>query len=144
MSSAYTPTPRVANRYGAPKPKRPIGRVRMLLVAVLLAAVAAVAAVALTSGSPGVSSKDVGFSLTSEGRASVDFEVTKDPTATAQCAVQALSENYAVVGWKVVTIGPNSAGEGANDGGTTAHRTDVRTDSPAVSGGVNACWIVED
>lgn len=121
-----------------------MGRARMLVIAVILAAVAAVAAVALTSGSPKVSSKDVGFSLASDGRASVDFDVTKDRSATAQCAVQVLSQNYAVVGWKVVTIGPNSAEQGANDGGTTAHRTDVRTDSPAVSGGVNACWIVED
>jgi hypothetical protein len=144
VSSADTPTPRVANRYGTPKPKKPMGRVRMLVVAAVLAAVAAVAAVALTSGSPAVSSKDVGFSLSSEGRAGVDFEVTKDRSDTAQCAVQVLSENYAVVGWKVVTIGPNSADEGVNDGGTTAHRVDVRTDSPAVSGGVNACWIVGD
>lgn len=121
-----------------------MGRVRMLVVALILAAVAAVAAVALTAGSPPVSSKDVGFSLAADGRASVDFEVTKDRTATAQCAVQALSENYAVVGWKIVTIGPNSAEEGANGGGTTAHRTDVRIDSPAVSGGVNACWVVKD
>jgi hypothetical protein len=118
--------------------------VRTLVVAVLLAAVAAVAAVALTTGSPEVSSKDVGFALIGDGRASVDFEVTKDRAATAQCAVQVLSENYAVVGWTVVTVGPNSADDGANGGGTTAHRTDVRTDSPGVSGGVNACWIVED
>ena len=48
-----------------------MGRARMLVVAVLLAAVAAVASVALTSGSPDVSSKDVGFSLLSDGRASV-------------------------------------------------------------------------
>ncbi|MDQ0733975.1 DUF4307 domain-containing protein [Arthrobacter agilis] len=143
MSSAPTPS-RVANRYGNPKPVRRLSRARLLIIAVLLAAVAAVGAVALTSGSPDVSSKDVGFSLASDGRASVDFEVTKDRSATAQCAVQVLSENYAVVGWKVVTIGPNSAEDGVNAGGTTAHRTDVRTDSPAVSGGVNACWIVED
>ncbi|MBG6224183.1 hypothetical protein IWX63_000738 [Arthrobacter sp. CAN_A2] len=144
MSSAETPTPRVANRYGTPKPKKPMGRIRMLVVALVLAAVAAIAAVALTTGSPPVSSKDVGFSLVSDELASVDFEVTKDRSATAQCAVQVLSENYAVVGWRIVTIGPNSAEEGANDGGTTAHRTDVRTDSPGVSGGVNACWVVED
>ncbi|MUK03292.1 DUF4307 domain-containing protein [Vibrio cholerae] len=116
----------------------------MLVIAVLLAAVAAAGAVALTTGSPEVSSKDVGFSLADDGRASVDFELTKDRSATAQCAVQVLSENYAVVGWKVVTVGPNSADEGVDDGDTTAHRTDVRTDSPAVSGGVNACWIVGD
>jgi hypothetical protein len=144
VSSAYTPTPRVANRYGTPKPKKPMGRIRMLVIAVLLAAVAAAGAVALTTGSPEVSSKDVGFSLADDGRASVDFELTKDRSATAQCAVQVLSENYAVVGWKVVTVGPNSADEGVDDGDTTAHRTDVRTDSPAVSGGVNACWIVGD
>ncbi|MHA7210595.1 DUF4307 domain-containing protein [Arthrobacter sp. MDT1-65] len=143
MSSAHTPS-RVANRYGTPKPGKRMGRARMLVVAVLLAAVAAVASVALTSGSPDVSSKDVGFSLLSDGRASVDFEVTKDRSVTAQCAVQVLSENYAVVGWTVVTIGPNSAEDGVNDGSTTAHRTDVRTDSPGVSGGVNACWIAED
>lgn len=144
MSSAYTPTPRVANRYGTPKPKKPLGRLRLLVIAVILASVAAVAAVALTTGNPEVSSKDVGFSLASDGRASVDFEVTKERSATAQCAVQVLSENYAVVGWKVVTIGPNGAEEGANGGDTTAHRADVRTDSPAVTGGVNACWLVED
>lgn len=114
----------------------------MLVVAVILAAVAAVATVALTTGNPDVSSKDVGFALAGAGRASVDFEVTKDPAATAQCAVQVLSENYAVVGWKIVTIGPNNADEGAGGGRTTAHRTDIRTDSPAVSGGVNACWLV--
>ncbi|MFC3298586.1 DUF4307 domain-containing protein [Arthrobacter agilis] len=142
MSSSSTPPPRVANRYGSPKPKKPLGRARMLVIAALTVAVAAVAAVAVTSGSPPVSSKDVGFSIASDGRTSVDFEVTKDRSATAQCAVQALSENYAVVGWRVVTIGP--ADDGANAGGTTAHRTEVRTDSPAVSGGVNACWIVED
>lgn len=89
-------------------------------------------------------SKDVGFSLGAEGRASVDFEVTKDRSASAQCAVQALSENYAVVGWDIVTIGPTDPGEGVNDGRTTSQRTDLRIDSPAVSGGVNACWIVED
>jgi hypothetical protein len=144
VSSSYTPTSRVANRYGTPKPKKPLSRVRMLVIAVILAAVAAVAAVALTTGSPDVSAKDVGFSLASDGRASVDFEVSKDRAATAQCAVQVLSENYAVVGWKVVTIGPNSAEDGANNGGTTAHRTDVRTDAPGVTGGVNACWIVEE
>ena len=143
MSSAHTSS-RVANRYGTPKPARRLSRARALVIAVLLAAVAAVGVVALTSGSPDVSSKDVGFSLTADGLASVDFEVTKDRSVTAQCAVQVLSENYAVVGWKVVTIGPASADDGVNDGGTTAHRTEVRTDSPGVSGGVNACWIVEN
>ncbi len=121
-----------------------MGRMRLVAVSVLLAAVAAVAAIALTTGSPSITFKDVGFSLEGDGRASVDFEVTKDNADTAQCAVQVLSENYAVVGWRVVTIGPTSAEDGTDGGRTTAHRTDVRTDAPGVSGGVEACWILED
>ncbi|THJ68028.1 DUF4307 domain-containing protein [Arthrobacter echini] len=113
-------------------------------MAALLAAVVAAGAVALTTGSAPVDAKDVGFSLDADGRVSVDFEVTKDRSASAQCAVQALSENYGVVGWKIVTIGANGPEDGANNGRTTAQRTQMRTDSPAVSGGVNACWIVED
>ncbi len=116
----------------------------MLTVAALLAAVAAAATFALTTGSPDIDFKDVGFSVGSADRASVDFEVTKDRSLSAQCAVQVLSENYAVVGWKVVTIGPAESADGVDDGRTTAHRTDLRIDSPAVSGGVNACWIVQD
>ena len=141
MSSSDAPTPRVANRYGTPKPGQPLARARLLIIAVLVTAVAAVAWVALTTGNPSITYKDVGFSVGETNRASVDFEVTKDARHTAQCAVQTLSENFAVVGWRVVTIGPE---DGSDGGRTTAHRTDLRTDSPAVSGGVESCWIVEE
>ncbi|WP_235436369.1 DUF4307 domain-containing protein [Arthrobacter sp. RIT-PI-e] len=117
---------------------------RLLVVSMLLAAIAAVAVVALTTGSPRVTYKDVGFAVGENGRAGVDFEVTKDARDTAQCAVQALSENFAVVGWSVVTIGPTGPEDGPDGGRTTAHRTDLRTDSPAVSGGVESCWILEE
>ncbi|WP_162149058.1 DUF4307 domain-containing protein [Arthrobacter sp. H41] len=144
VSSAYTPTPRVANRYGPPKPVKPARPFRLLVVTVLLASVAAVAVFALTSGNPRISSKDVGFSISGDQRASVDFELTKPADAAAECAIQVLSENYAVVGWKVVAIGPNAETDGVNNGRTTAHRAELRTDSPGVSGGVNACWLVAD
>ena len=121
-----------------------MGRARLLIISALVAAVAGVAAIALTTGNPSITYKDVGFSVAESGRATVDFEVTKDTKDTAQCAVQTLSENFAVVGWRVVTIGPNSSEDGADGGRTTAHRTAVRTDSPAVSGGVESCWIVEE
>lgn len=142
VSSAYTPTPRVANRYGPPKPVKSPRPFRLLVVTVLLACIAAVAVFALTSGNPRISSKDVGFSILNNQRASVDFELIKPAEATAECAVQVLSENYAVVGWKVVTIGANAKTDGVNNGQTTAHRVELRTDSPGVSGGVNACWLV--
>ncbi len=94
-------------------------------------------------GSDDVSSTDVGFNLSDDGTVVVDFQVIKDPDATAECAVQALSENYAIVGWKVITVGPNAEDEGAADGRATAHRIELRTESPATTGGVNSCWIVD-
>lgn len=146
MSTDHAPVPRVANRYGAPKRKQPSsgdGRRldRVLIWAVLGVAVIATGIFAIFAGTPDVSSKDVGFSIEGPAVARVDYEVTKDPSATAQCAVQVLNESYAIVGWTVVTLPPVDA-ETGGDGRTTSHSTTVRTESEGVSGGVNACWIV--
>ncbi|MFD1212364.1 DUF4307 domain-containing protein [Arthrobacter sp. GCM10027362] len=133
----------VANRYGAQK-RRPGGKTGKVLAGAALAlAVAAAAVYAALSGNPPVSAKDVGFHLSEPLQAMVDFEVTKDPGATAECAVQVLNEQYAVVGWKMAVIGPNSTDEGADGGRTTAHRIQLRLESEGVSGGVNSCWIVK-
>lgn len=148
MSTDHAPVPRVANRYGAPKPKQPAPgsvrrRNRWLIWAVLAAAVVATGIFSVFAGTPEVSSKDVGFSIEGPAVARVDYEVTKDPAAAAQCAVQVLNESYAIVGWTVVTI--EAAEEGAGgDGRTTSHSTTVRTESQGVSGGVNACWILDE
>ena len=101
--------------------------------AVLLGCVAA-AWIAAPSPEGEVSFKDVGFSIPDAGHAVVDFQVTKDTDATVTCALQALNDAYAVVGWKQVTIGPA-------DQATTGQRVTLRTDSLGVTGGVNACWI---
>lgn len=145
MSTDHAPVSRVANRYGAPKPVRPSAgrRRRWLIWAVLGVAVVVTGIFSFFTGRPEVSSKDVGFSIDSAALARVDFEVTKDPAATAQCAVQVLNESYAIVGWVVETI-PPAPSDTAGDGRTTAHSIQVRTESQGVSGGVNACWIVED
>jgi hypothetical protein len=42
-----------------------------------------------------------------------------------------------------VEIGPNAPRDGADGGRTTAQRTTVRTESEAVSGVVDSCWIVD-
>ncbi|MHA7263671.1 DUF4307 domain-containing protein [Arthrobacter sp. TMN-37] len=141
MSSEHAPPPRVANRYGAPKPVRAAGRRRWWIVGALAAAVIVIGIFAFSTVAPRVSFKDVGFALSSNQEARVDFEVTKPTDATARCAVQVLSENYAIVGWKVVTIGPTAATDAADGGRTTAQRVELRTDSPGVSGGVDSCWI---
>lgn len=145
MSTDHAPVPRVANRYGAPKPARSTPKRRKwLLWAVLGLAVVVTGVFSLSVSTPAVSSKDVGFNIEGPALARVDFEVTKDPEASAQCAVQVLNESYAIVGWTVVAVPPTSPGEGFNDDQTTSHSTQVRTESEGVSGGVNACWIIQD
>ncbi|MGA7203707.1 MAG: DUF4307 domain-containing protein [Specibacter sp.] len=112
-------------------------------------ALAVVGALALTwilwvtvGSNTGVDQKLVSYEVVDPTLSTVDLVVTKDPGATAKCALQALNSSYAVVGWNVITIGPNGTEAGSNKGRTTTVRGEVRTDSIAVTGVVDSCWIV--
>jgi len=131
----------LANRYGAPK--RTFSRRAKISIAVVVSvlALAFVAWLGLGRGPAAVDNKVVGYSVTDATQTLVDFQVTKDPADTAQCAVKALGESFAVVGWDVVTIGPNGPDAGSNQGRTTAQRASVRTESAAVSAVVDSCWV---
>jgi hypothetical protein len=63
----------------------------------------------------------------------VRYEVSENPGQHAKCAIQALDENFGIVGWKVVTIPPSSARD-------RNFSTVVRTAQPAVSGLIYLCW----
>nr|WP_231713356.1 DUF4307 domain-containing protein [Arthrobacter sp. zg-Y769] len=112
---------------------------RARIIAVSTAVTAGVVAAAwmnIPSSTGTVTSKDVGFSLPEDGRVLVDFKVDKSAGSTAACAIQALNESYAVVGWKTVILGPDAPE-------SSTRQVELRTDSPAVTGGVNSCWIVD-
>ena len=127
----------LANRYGAPK-RRLSRRARIIgTSAAVAAAVAAAAWMSSPSPTGTVTSKDVGFTFPEDGRVVVHFKVDKSAGSTAACAVQALNESYAVVGWKTVVLGPDAPESGDQ-------HVELRTDSPAVTGGVNSCWIVDE
>lgn len=82
--------------------------------------------------------KDVSFQITDAGHVYADFDLTKDPDQTVTCAVQALNEQYAVVGWREVTVG-HVADEELN-GRTSTHRVTLRTTGIATTAGVDTCW----
>ncbi len=128
---------RLANRYGAPKPGLSRRTKTIAVGTALVLACGAAALMAMPSPGGDVSFKDVGFSITDASHARVDFQVTKDPEDSASCAVQVLSDSYAVVGWKQVTIGPAEEA-------TTGHQLEIRTDALGVTGGVNTCWLLDD
>lgn len=113
----------------------------------ILLAVAAVLSLAwvlwtVVGGNTGVGQKLLSYNVVDATMTTVDLSVTKSPEATARCAVKAMNEAYAVVGWAVITVGPNAKDAGSENGRTTTVRGEIRTDSLAVTGVVENCWIV--
>lgn len=140
--AATVPAPNsVANRYGAQK--RALGgkAKRVILVLALAFGIGVAAWISTSAATESVSFKDIGYSTTDATLTELDFQVTKNPGTAAKCAVKALDAKFAVVGWKVVDIGPNAADAGSDGGRTTVHRATVRTESQAVSAVVDSCWI---
>ncbi|GGO48993.1 hypothetical protein GCM10010977_29880 [Citricoccus zhacaiensis] len=147
----HVPVDSFANRYGRTQRARPSFGSRWgkwIAVTALVLAVAATAWLAFPTSQDSLSWKDVGYAIDSPTRASVTFEVTKDFEDTVACAIQVLSENYAIVGWRTVTIGPAKV-EDATGGSLPSDKSqyydvNLRTDSLGVNGGVNSCWIEQD
>lgn len=80
-----------------------------------------------------IDTEPVGNVQLSSNQMQVKWEISEDPGTHAKCAVQALDENFGVVGWKIVTIPPSSAS-------SRTLSTVVRTAQPAVSGLIYLCW----
>jgi hypothetical protein len=131
----------LANRYGGQKRALTRKAKRNILIAALAVGIVFLAWVSTSAATNSVSFKDVGYSTRDATLTEIDFQVTKDPTVDAKCAVKAMDSKFAIVGWKVVDIGPNAADVGTEGGRTTAHRTQLRTESQAVSAVVDSCWI---
>lgn len=100
--------------------------------------------VSTSNATASVTFKDIGYRTTDATQAQVDFHVTREPGTPVKCAIKALDSKFAVVGWKVVDIPPveqDAQGQSADGGRTLAQRVLLRTESQAVSGVVDSCWI---
>lgn len=129
------------NRYGAARRTRRVGTrgwIGITAVATLLAAV--FLAWVAVGQQRGPSFQDVSFQVVSEARATADFDLVKEPGTVVTCAVHALNEQFAVVGWTEVTIG---AVPEHRRGGTvtSSHRVGLRTTNLATTAGVDSCWV---
>ena len=81
----------------------------------------------------GVNADGTAFHLT-ERAATVEFQLTAPIGATVACAIEALDEEYGVVGFKVVEYE-------ASDTHTRAFSETVPLVAEATTGLVNACWV---
>jgi hypothetical protein len=122
-------------RYGPSPTPSSRRRRRLGLVAVGVVGLRVALWIALNVAGQPVSWKDVGFHVQGPQATDVTFEVTKAKDATVTCQVKALSESYAEVGVRTVTVGPADTAEQR----VTAT---VQTTELAVSGTVDRCDLV--
>ncbi|WP_395638320.1 DUF4307 domain-containing protein [Pseudolysinimonas sp.] len=126
----------VAERYGRTDADR---RRRLTIgvaaaVGVLVVVVAWVVWVGLFSPSASLETRDTGYVTREDGSVDIRFEVSTEPGLSVSCALQALNESFAIVGWKIVEL---PAGEER----TRAFVENVRVTEPAVTGLIYRCWL---
>lgn len=81
-----------------------------------------------------VDADDLGFELVDEHSVNVSFQVTGVQGKDVVCALEALDEEFGVVGWKVVEIE-------AGDSHSQARSVTIPTVAAATTGLVNTCWV---
>ncbi|HEU0257081.1 MAG TPA: DUF4307 domain-containing protein [Microbacteriaceae bacterium] len=104
-------------------------------LAVIIFFVWAIAVNGIGSTSSTLGSNVTGTSITHHGMSvTVRYTVSVTPGTAYSCAVEADSEDHAIVGWKVVSFPATSAQQ-------TAHEQTIRTVQPAVAGLISDCWV---
>lgn len=81
-----------------------------------------------------VDADDLGFELVDEHSVNVSFQVTGVQGKDVVCALEALDEEFGVVGWKIVEIE-------AGDSHSQARSVTIPTVAAATTGLVNTCWV---
>ncbi len=106
----------------------------IIAIAVAVLAVAAFGWMIVMNQMSSVDADDLGFDLVDEHTVDVRFQVTGVQGKDVVCIVEALDEEFGVVGWKVVEIP-------AGDSHSQALSATVPTVAAATTGLVNACWV---
>jgi hypothetical protein len=106
--------------------------------AVLIACVAWVIWVGLFTPGSALETRDIGFELVDDpadvGAVDIRFEVSTDPGNEVSCALQALDDKFAIVGWKIVELPPAEQR-------TRQFTERVETAQDAVTGLIYRCWL---
>lgn len=125
----------VAERYGRTPADRRRRRVLAVVAAagVLAVVLAWVVWVGLFGPSANIETRDTGYATHADS-VDIRFEVSADPGTAVSCALQALNEQFAIVGWKIVELPPA-------DDRTRTFVENVRITEPAVTGLIYRCWL---
>ncbi|WP_243224711.1 DUF4307 domain-containing protein [Microbacterium sp. CIAB417] len=88
----------------------------------------------ITQSMNSVDADDLGFEVTDQYSVEVRFQVSGVAGKDIACAVEALDEEFGVVGWSIVEIP-------ASDEHSRAFTERVPTVAEATTGLVNSCWV---
>jgi hypothetical protein len=122
-------------RYGrTPRSRRVVG-IGVAAVALVVAAIVwFVWANPIGAGRPAAQWRDTGYHDLTDRGIGISWEVTIDPGVGARCALYAMNQGFAVIGWKVVEIEPS-------DTRIRQFEDTVLTTERAVTGLVYQCWV---
>ena len=81
-----------------------------------------------------VDADDLGFEVVDEHSVTVRFQVTGGQDKDVACALEALDEEFGIVGWKVIEIP-------ASEDHQQEFSASIPTVGEATTGLVNACWV---
>jgi hypothetical protein len=81
-----------------------------------------------------IDAQNTGHTVLSEREVEVTWQLTATPGQATRCAVQALNESFAIVGWKIVDV-PASTER------TQSITETVRTTEQSVTGLIYRCWL---
>ena len=129
-------TDQLAERYGQTRSRG--RRDRWWIIGIAAAFVAVFTAWVLWAGldgsSSGLEATDTAHTIVDNHSVSVTFSINTSPGTPVTCAVQALDQSFAIVGWKIVSY-PGSAQR------VTSHTETVRTTELSNTGLISSCWL---
>ena len=88
----------------------------------------------LDAAGPGIDVRDTAHVVVDERTVNVTFELSVGEGTTTHCAVQALNDTFAVVGWKVIEVP-------ASEQRTRTFTESVTTIEKASTGLIYRCWL---
>lgn len=126
----------LAVRYGSTPQRRRALRIGATTVAgvVAVVVVAWVVWVGLFTPTSSIETSDLGFTTQSPSTVDVRYQLSVDPGSATKCAVEALNDKFAVVGFTIVDVPASSER-------TRNLQTTVRTSETAVTGLIYRCWL---
>lgn len=129
-------TQTIERRYGRTPERR--RRDRWLLGGGLLALVLIVGAWVVWAGwdnnQAELETTDTAFTIPDAHHVDISFSINAPVGTPVTCALQALNEDFAIVGWRIIEY-PGS------DSRVTKHTETIRTVQQSNTGLINTCWL---